>query len=100
MSELRFEKKDRALTVFLAGHISSLNAPETEAALLRTVRENPAEQLILDCEALDYIASAGLRILLRLKKNIPSVALVKLSPEVYSVFEMTGYTEMMDIRKA
>ena len=100
MSELRFEKKDRALTVFLAGHISSLNAPEIEQDLFRILRENPAQQLILDCEELDYIASAGLRVLLRLKKSVPSVSLVNVSPEVYSVFEMTGFTEMMDIRKA
>ncbi len=50
--------------------------------------------------ALEYISSAGLRIILRLLKREPQLSLQELSSEVYEIFDMTGFTEMMPIRKA
>ncbi|MBQ7654194.1 MAG: phosphotransferase, partial [Clostridia bacterium] len=42
----------------------------------------------------------GLRVILRLKKTIPSTKVINCSSEVYEIFDMTGFTEMMDISKA
>ncbi|MBP5466512.1 MAG: phosphotransferase, partial [Clostridia bacterium] len=44
--------------------------------------------------------SAGLRIVLRLKKSEPSFTIINANSEVYEIFEMTGFTEMIDIKKA
>lgn len=45
-------------------------------------------------------ASAGLRVILRLRKQEPELAIVNASPEVYEIFEMTGFTEMMPVSRA
>ena len=49
---------------------------------------------------MEYISSAGLRIILRLIKSKRSVKMINVSPEVYEVFEVTGFTEMMTVEKA
>ena len=49
---------------------------------------------------LQYISSAGLRILLRLKKIYPELRVVNVSSEVYEVLNITGFTEMMNVQKA
>ncbi len=54
---------------------------------------------VLDADNLEYISIAGLRVMLRLRKSEPNLAIINTSPEVYSVFEMTGFTEMMKIEK-
>ena len=99
MAELRFSKQEDTLTICLEGHISSANAPDIEAAVLQILKENPAGSLVLDCEKLEYISSAGLRVLLRLKKSIPDMTLIQVSPDVYEIFEMTGFCEILTVRK-
>ena len=95
-----FKCENGALTVFLAGHIDSANAADVENELASIRSANAADALILDCTDLSYISSAGLRIVLRAKKAVPDTALVNVSSEVYDIFDMTGFTEMMEVKKA
>ena len=88
------------MTVFLRGHIDSANAPDVEKEINETLASAPSEPLVVDCGELKYISSAGLRVILRLKKAIPDTTLINVSPEVYEIFDMTGFTEMMTIQKA
>ena len=88
------------LTLFLEGHVDSANAGTVEAELTELVSQKPHQAVVLDCENLAYISSAGLRIVLRLRKNEPNLKLVSVSSDVYEVFDMTGFTEMMTIEKA
>ncbi len=88
------------LTLYLEGRIDSANASEVEASLLRQIGGEKPETLMLDAEALEYISSAGLRVILRLKKAHPSLSLVNVSSAVYEIFDMTGFTEMMPVKKA
>lgn len=55
--------------------------------------------LIIDCDELEYISSAGLRVILKLKKEFPNTKIINCNQAVYEIFEMTGFTEMMDIEK-
>lgn len=55
---------------------------------------------MIDAKNLEYISSAGLRILLRLRKEDPNLAIVDVSSEVYDILDMTGFTEMMTVKKA
>ena len=87
MFTLTSKQENNLLTLFLAGRIDSANAVE-------------AEKQIFDAADLEYISSAGLRVILRLKKAFKDVKIVNASPEVYEIFDMTGFTEMMDISKA
>lgn len=100
MSTINFKNDDGVLTIYLAGHIDSNNAGEIEAEITKIVDENKPSNIIIDAANLEYISSAGLRIVLRLKKNYPDIKVIELSSEVYEIFEITGFSEMMDIQKA
>ena len=99
MDNVNYSKNGDMLTIALSGHIDSANAPEVEGAITEIRESNPCQCVTVDCDNLQYISSAGLRIILRLKKAIDDTKLINLSNEVYDVFEMTGFTEMMDISK-
>lgn len=100
MENISFEKSDTGLTLKLSGHIDSTNAGAVEEEINRICAENPAASILVDCEQLEYLSSAGLRVLLRLRKAVSDLSLVNVSSDVYEVFEMTGFTEMINIRKA
>lgn len=87
-------------TIFMSGRVDSSNAQAVENELKAQRTENPEGDLVLDFEALEYISSAGLRIILRTRKQEPSLRIVGVSPEVYEIFDMTGFTEMIPIEKA
>lgn len=95
-----YKKENGALTILLEGRIDSSNADATEQKITAIRGENTYDSLILDADNLEYISSAGLRVVLRLKKAEPSLCITNVNSEVYEVFEMTGFTEMMDIKKA
>ena len=64
---------NNVLTIFLDDRIDAQNTAQTERELLSAVREVPDRALVLDAEKLTYISSAGLRILLKLRKEINSI---------------------------
>ena len=98
ISAHRLEGKQ--LTVLLTGQIDSNNAPETEAELAKLREQYSPGSIVIDCEKLKYISSAGLRMILRTKKSVPDTKVTGVSPDVYEIFDMTGFTEMMTIEKA
>jgi len=94
------EDKGGAVLFPLAGRIDSANAPQVEEALRARLEGSSAVPVVLDAQALEYISSAGLRVLLHLKKTNPELRVVNVKAEVYEIFEMTGFTEMMTVEKA
>lgn len=86
-------------TIPLTGRIDSSNAAAVEEKINEALR-NFHGSLTLDAAALEYISSAGLRMVLRLKKANSTTEVINCSPEVYDVFDMTGFTEMMKISRA
>ncbi len=89
------------LTMSLIGHINSGNAAQAEQEL-NALRQSAqtASAVALDFERLQYISSAGLRVILRLRKERPELKIVNVSSEVYEVLDMTGFTEMLPVEKA
>jgi len=87
-------------TVALSGRIDSGNAAEVEKEIESLLAGQSFQTLVIDADALEYISSAGLRVLLRLRKKYAEMKIVNVSADVYEIFEMTGFTEMMDIQKA
>ena len=63
-------------------------------------REQPCESVVLDCDGLEYTTSAGLRVILRMKHAVDDTVLVNVHPELYSILDMTGFTDMMEVKKA
>ena len=82
----------------LFGRIDSGNAAQVEAELLAQIPDGAA--VVLDAQELDYISSAGLRILLRIRKGHPEMKIINVKPDVYEIFDMTGFTEMLLVEKA
>ena len=98
---MKFEKNRKNLIVFPKGRIDSTTAPDVEKDILETAQKNaPFEKLILDFSDVEYISSAGLRSILRIKQTYEDTSVIETSLEVFDTFSMTGFTELMDIRKA
>ena len=82
------------------GRVDTTNAPQVEQEIMAAKAANTYENIIIDADALEYISSAGLRVILRLRKDVPGLKIVNASPEVFDVLEMTGFTEMIPVEKA
>ncbi|MBQ9543944.1 MAG: phosphotransferase [Clostridia bacterium] len=84
----------------LSGRIDSSNAAETEAKIFSQLAGKAGVSIEIDAADLVYISSAGLRVILRLKKAYQDLKITGVNSEVYEIFEMTGFTEMMPVEKA
>lgn len=84
------------LTVALIGRLDAVTAIELDKNLSAEIPD--VENLTVDLKNLDYIASAGLRILLKIRKRVDtfgSMKVINLTHEVREVFDMTGFTELL-----
>ncbi len=88
------------IRISIEGRIDSVNASEVETSINEIVSGQEVSRVIFDCKALKYISSAGLRIFLRLKKDCQDIRIVEVSHEVYDIFEMTGFTEILNVERA
>ena len=100
MNHISAKLENGLLTIFLKGHIDSANAAEVEAEVIQARTGAAGSHTVFDAQDLEYISSAGLRILLRVRKEDPELKIVNVSPEVYEILDMTGFTEMMTVQKA
>jgi len=88
------------LTIVLAGRIESANAAEVEKDIFSLREQYPFGAIEIDASGLEYISSAGLRILMKLKKHEAQMSVNNVSADVYEVFEVTGFNQIMIVRKA
>ena len=91
--------ENNVLTVYLGGEINSYNADNIEKEIRETLEKQSFEKLVLDFSSVSYISSAGLRIVLKLKQQYNNFSIVETSLEVYDIFSMTGFTNIMEIKK-
>ena len=96
---MKFELNDKTLTLFLEGELNSYNADNVEKEILATLKDKKFEKLILDFSKISYISSAGLRIILKLKQLYNDFSVIETTLEVYDIFSMTGFTNIMTIKK-
>ena len=85
-------------TIKLVGRLDTTTAP----ALDKTINEDIAgtKNLVLDVKELEYISSAGLRVLLGAQKKMQKIGSMKVTnvrEEVMEVFEMTGFADILVI---
>lgn len=97
---LNITKKTNAseLTVALTGRLDTATAPELEQAL--KVSLDGVTALILDMTALDYISSAGLRVLLSAQKIMNrqgAMKVVGVNETIMEIFEVTGFSDILTI---
>lgn len=97
--KLDYRKDKDILYIAIEGRIDAGNAPELQQAIDEIRQANEGCHTVLDADLLEYLSSAGLRVILRLKKQDKDLAIINVSGDVYSIFEMTGFTEMITIEK-
>lgn len=88
------------LYIALEGRIDASNAAMTEEKIFQIKKENEGLHTVIDADDLAYISSAGLRVILKLRKEEPKLAIINVAPDVYDVFDMTGFTDMITVEKA
>ena len=91
-------KNGSALTLALQGRLDTTTAPELEKELKGSL--DGVDTLTMDFEQLDYISSAGLRVLLSAQKTMSKLGgmkVIHVSDLVMEVFEVTGFSDILDI---
>ena len=92
-------KKNATETIIeIVGRLDTITAP----ALEKTIQEDigDAKNLVLDVKGMEYISSAGLRVLLSAQKKMQKIGSMKVTgvcEEVMEVFEMTGFADILVI---
>ena len=91
--------ENNVLTLYLGGEINSYNADNIEKEMKESIGDQKFDRLVLDFSSVTYVSSAGLRIILKMKQTYNNVSVVETSLEVYDIFSMTGFTNIMEIKK-
>ena len=95
---IEINKTAEATVIEIAGRLDTTTAP----ALDKTINEDigDTKNLVLDVKEMEYISSAGLRVLLSAQKKmqkIGSMKVINVREEVMDVFEMTGFADILVI---
>ena len=95
---IEIKKNADVTTIEIAGRLDTTTAPVLEKTINEDIGD--AKNLVLDVNGLEYISSAGLRVLLGAQKKmqkIGSMKVVNVCAEVMDVFEMTGFADILVI---
>lgn len=86
------------LMMTLSGRVDSITAPQMLGAYESIAADRKFEGILADCSALEYISSAGLRVLMIMAKQHPDkVRLMNVQPDVKAVLEQTGFDNIIEI---
>lgn len=86
------------VTIAVAGRLDTTTAPALEKAICESIQDE--KHLILDIKEVEYISSAGLRVLLGAQKKmqkIGSMKVLNVCEEIMEIFEMTGFADILVI---
>ena len=87
-----------ATTLKIIGRLDTTTAPELETAIDACAAT--AKELVLDCSALEYVSSAGLRVILKAQKLMNAQGAMKLThvnETIMEVFDITGFADILTI---
>lgn len=90
------ELLDKKATLKVEGRLDTITAPDLE----KKITELDINELVLDLNKLDYISSAGLRVILTAHKKfskLQSMKVVNVKEAVMEVFNMTGFSDILNI---
>lgn len=95
---IEIKRNSEETAIKLVGRLDTITAP----ALDKTINEDitDVKNLVLDLKALEYISSAGLRVLLSAQKKFQKIGSMKVTnvcEEIMAVFEMTGFADILTI---
>ena len=84
--------------ITLAGRLDTVTAPQLDKAISEDIQD--AKSLVLDLKEIEYISSAGLRVLLstqKIMKNQGTMKVKNVCPEIMEVFDITGFLDILTI---
>ena len=95
---IEIKKNNQETIIEIVGRLDTITAP----ALDKTINEDigDTKNLVLDVKGMEYISSAGLRVLLSAQKKMQKIGFMKVTgvcEEVMEVFEMTGFADILVI---
>ena len=95
---IEIKRNAEVTTIDIVGRLDTTTAPELDKTINNDIAD--VKNLVLDFKGLEYISSAGLRVLLGAQKKmqkIGSMKLINVCEEVMEVFEMTGFADILTI---
>lgn len=96
--QINYIKEASKLTVTPEGRIDTLSAPELEKKLSEILGD--VSELVLDMAKVEYVSSAGLRVILKIQKIMlrqGKMKLISVNESVMEVFEITGFSDILNI---
>ena len=95
---INVKKSTEEIIIEVEGRLDTTTAPNLDQAINEVV--NNTKKLVLDIKALEYISSAGLRVLLSAQKKMQktgSMIVKNVCEEIMEIFDMTGFTDILTI---
>ena len=86
-------------TIYLEGKINSYNAEDVEKEIDAILQKNELTAIRIDMADVEYISSAGLRIIVRIKQQYDDTVLTRVPNSVYDIFEMVGFPNLIKIER-
>ncbi len=97
--KIDLKKEDKKLTIKLGGKLDTNTSPELDSKMSEL---EGMEEVIIDMKDLDYISSAGLRVLLSMQKVMNKqgkMTIINVCDNVMDIFEVTGFSDILDIEE-
>lgn len=91
---------DEKITIFLEGRLDKLSSPVLEEAMKKELEKK--KDIVIDFKNLEYISSAGLRILIANEKELKSIGktmeIINVNADVMSILNVTGFIYILNIK--
>ena len=95
--EVTSKSSDKAIVIYVDGDLTTASSPEVEAEI-NAILEEAVTNVVINVEKVNFIASTGLRIILKLGKRLRNedlqLVVCSMNATTKSVFEMSGFTKM------
>ena len=95
---IEIKKNTEETIIEIVGRLDTITAPELEKTINNDIGDT--KNLVLNVKGMEYISSAGLRVLLATQKKmhkLGSMKVINACPEVMEIFEVTGFTDILVI---
>lgn len=97
---ITYTAQNGVVSILLCERIDTNNAESVEAEIQKILADTGVQNPIFDADELSYISSAGLRVLMRVRKKAgKALEIVNVSPQVYEILDTTGFTEIFNVSK-
>ena len=98
--DVTYRLDQNILYIAIEGRVDASNAAAAEEKIFSIKKANPGTHTVVDADKLEYLSSAGLRVILKLRKEEPKLAIINVASDVYEVLDMPGLTDMVTVEKA